>query len=175
MQRWIGMGLAKTRAFRNAQGGRGLTTLRDLVGSGDRIGLLVLPFLIVGSAANLWRPAVFSVGGPPAFLTVLSVVMLIPGVTIWLWSAALILTRVPRGELIRTGPYALVKHPLYTAVALLVIPWAGFLLDTWLGVVIGAVLYLGSRHFSPLEERTLATQFGADWEAYCRKVMLPWL
>jgi protein-S-isoprenylcysteine O-methyltransferase Ste14 len=151
------------------------TTLRDLVGSGDRIGLLTLPILIVGLAMNLWRPAAFSVGGPPALLTTLSVVVLIPGVIIWLWSAALIMTRVPRGELITSGPYALVKHPLYTAVALLVIPWAGFLLDTWLGVVVGAALYLGSRRFSPLEERTLAKQFGADWAAYRRKVLLPWL
>ena len=27
----------------------------------------------------------------------------------------LILARVPRGELVTTGPFALVKHPLYTA------------------------------------------------------------
>jgi hypothetical protein len=37
------------------------------------------------------------------------------------------------------------KHPLYTAVALLVVPWLGFLLDTWLGAVIGEGLYLASR------------------------------
>jgi Isoprenylcysteine carboxyl methyltransferase (ICMT) family. len=47
---------------------------------------------------------------------------LIPGVTIWIWSVVLILTKVPRGELITSGPYALVKHPIYTGVALLVLP-----------------------------------------------------
>jgi len=98
------------------------TRLKMLVGSGDKIGRLALPFLAAGLAANVWRPDLFSVGGPPTVLKVSSIAMLIPGVTIWIWSVVLILTRVPRHELITTGPYALVKHPLYTAVALLVLP-----------------------------------------------------
>jgi hypothetical protein len=47
------------------------------------------------------------------------------GVTVWAWSAMLIVTKVPRKELITEGPYSLVRHPLYTGVALLVLPWAG--------------------------------------------------
>lgn len=35
------------------------------------------------------------------------------------------------------------KHPLYTAVALLVLPWLGFLLNTWLGALVGVVPYNG--------------------------------
>jgi protein-S-isoprenylcysteine O-methyltransferase Ste14 len=68
---------------------------------------------------------------------VVSVVVLIAGVTIWIWSVALMLTKVPRGELITSGLYSLMKHPLYTGVALLVLPWIGFLLDTWVGALIG--------------------------------------
>jgi protein-S-isoprenylcysteine O-methyltransferase Ste14 len=59
-----------------------------------------------------------------------------------------------------------VKHPLYAAVALLVLPWAGFLLDTWLGAVIGAVLYFASRIFAPAEEAELSRTLGATWHAY---------
>jgi protein-S-isoprenylcysteine O-methyltransferase Ste14 len=47
------------------------------------------------------------------------------------------LRKVPRRELITNGPYAIVKHPLYTGVALLVLPWIGFISNTWLGAVIG--------------------------------------
>lgn len=149
--------------------------LRGLIGSGDKIAGLVLPFVIVGVVLNLAFPATFEVGGPSDSLRVVSIAVLIPGVTIWLWSAVLILTKVPRGELIESGPYALVKHPLYTAVALLVIPWIGFLLNTWLGVVIGLVLYVATRLFAPEEEAKLATTFGARWDAFCGNVMLPWL
>ena len=148
--------------------------LRQLMGSGERIGLLVLPFLVGGLILNLAFPSVFEVGGPPGWLRLASIAVLIPGFVIWIWSAALILTKVPRGELITTGPYALVKHPLYTDVALLVLPWIGFLLNSWLGVVLGLVLYAGTRIFAPEEEKVLSASFGTRWEAYRRRVLLPW-
>jgi protein-S-isoprenylcysteine O-methyltransferase Ste14 len=151
------------------------TTLRELVGSGDRIGLLTLPLLVVGVALNVAYPSLFTVGGPPPALRWLSVAMLVPGVIIWGWSVFLILTKVPRGELMTSGPYALVKHPLYIGVAILVVPWVGFLLDTWVGVVIGVVVYSGSRLFSPLEEVELARSFGSAWEDYRRSVRIRWL
>jgi len=145
------------------------------VGSGPRIGLLVLPFRIGGLAPNIRFPRACSVGGPPDALRVLSIVMLVPGVVVWLWSAALILTKVPKGELITTGPFALVKHPLYTGVGLLVLPWVGFLLDSWLGALIGVVLYVGSRLYAPEEERSLSRAFGSAWDEYARTVKVPWL
>lgn len=152
-----------------------MKTIRALVGSGEKIGLLLLPFLVIGVWLNLAYPSAFSVGGPFDALRVLSIVLLVPGVVVWIWSVALILTKVPRGELITSGPYAVVKHPLYTGVALLVLPWAGFLLDTWLGVLLGAVLYVGSKLFAPDEERSLATTFGSAWTRYSNTVILPWL
>jgi protein-S-isoprenylcysteine O-methyltransferase Ste14 len=149
--------------------------LKTLVGSGDRIALAVLPFLVIGIGLNMAFPEVFRVGGPGEPLRIVSMVLLVPGVTIWLWSALLILRDVPRGKLITSGPYALVKHPLYTAVALLVLPWAGFLLDTWLGAAVGVVLYAATRIFGPEEEAGLARTFGPRWDAYTRRVKLAWL
>lgn len=149
--------------------------LKTLLGSGDRIMLLTSPFLIVGLILNILFPSLCSVGGPSMALRVISIVILIPGVTIWIWSVALLLTRIPRGELITYGPYALAKHPLYTSVAFLVLPWLGFLFNTWLGVVIGIVLYVASRLFSPAEEETLSKAFGTTWDEYCHKVAMPWL
>jgi len=148
-------------------------TLKSLVGSGDKIILLTLPFVIVGVILNVLRPSLFDVGGPPLFLKVISVILLIPGVTIWIWSVVLVLTKVPKKQLITTGPYALVKHPIYVGVSLLVLPWAGFLLNTWLGALLGIVMYIGSRIFSPEEEALLSKTFGPAWEAYSRKVKMP--
>jgi len=149
-----------------------MNRLRILVGSGDRIGLLVLPVAVAGVFLNYTHPTWFDVGGPPGALWVLSMFVLVPGIAIWLWSVVLILGHVPHGQLITGGPYAWVKHPLYTAVALLVLPWVGFLLDTWLGVLLGAVLYVGSRIFAPAEEDTLSRAFGDEWSAYSRSVRL---
>ena len=148
--------------------------LRRLVGSGDKIGLFVLPFVIGGLILNVAFPDFFAVGGPSPTLRAVSIVVLIPGVAIWIWSVVLILRNVPRGQLITTGPYAWVKHPLYTDVALLVLPWIGFLLNTWLGAVLGVILYIGDRMYAPEEEEALRTSFGDRWDAYANGVKLPW-
>lgn len=149
--------------------------LKVLVGSGDKIGLFTLPFLILGLILNVAYRSLFDVGGPSTTLRVISIVVLIPGVTIWIWSVVLILTKVPRGELMTSGPYSLVKHPLYTGVALLVLPWIGFLLNTWLGALVGIILYIASRRFAPAEEAVLSKTFGATWAEYRNKVKMPWL
>jgi protein-S-isoprenylcysteine O-methyltransferase Ste14 len=149
--------------------------IRALVGSGDRVGLVTLPFLVVGVVLNITFPSLFTIGGPPTWLGVLSLLILLAGVVNWAWCVYLLLSKVPRRELITNGPYALVKHPLYTGVALLVLPWLGFLLNTRLGAAIGIVLYVASRIFAPAEELELAQTFGGRWDAYTAEVKLPWL
>ena len=85
------------------------------------------------------------------------------------------LKKVPRRELITNGPYAVEKHPQNTGAALLVLPWLGFLLNTWLGAAIGIVLYVASRMFALAEGVELAQTFGGVWDAYIAEVKLPWL
>ncbi len=149
--------------------------MKALVGSGDRIALFTLPFVAAGLALNLAYPFPFDVGGPSASLRDASIAVLIVGVTTWAWSAGLVLSKVPHKELITGGPFSVLKHPLYTAVALLVLPWAAFLVNSWLGAVIGAVMYVGSRIFAPAEEVELSQRFGEDWVKYCASVKIPWL
>ena len=148
--------------------------VKALVGAGDRIMGVTLPVAIVGIVANVLMPAVFRTN-LGAIGTVGGGVLLLVGVPIWLISAVQVLVMVPKRKLITRGPFALVLHPLYTSVALLVIPGLGLVLESWLGVVLGAVLYGASRRFAPREERELAEQFGAEYEAYRKRVLIPWL
>ena len=80
------------------------TNVSALVGSGDKIGVFTLPFLIGGVLLNVLYPSMFEVGGPPPALRVISLIVLAAGLTVWAWSAFLILKKVPRGELITNGP-----------------------------------------------------------------------
>ena len=149
--------------------------LRTLVGSGDRIGLVALPVAVIGLTIRARDPSRFAVDASSPLVRAGALVALTSGLVAWAWSVGLILMKVPRGELIVGGPYAVVKHPLYTSVGLLVLPAAGLLRNTWLGALIGLALYAGSRRFAPEEEAHLATAFGPAWEAYRRRVRLPWL
>ncbi|MEZ4997497.1 MAG: hypothetical protein R2758_08555 [Bacteroidales bacterium] len=90
--------------------------LKILVGSGRKIGIFTLPFLVAGIILNVLYPEFLGVGGPTEILRWISVAILIPGVVVWIWSVVLILVKVPRHELITTGPHALVLHPLYAGV-----------------------------------------------------------
>ena len=69
----------------------------------------------------------------------------------------------------------MIKHPIYTGVALFVLPWLGFLLNTWLGLLVGVVLYIGCRIFAPEEEKAMSKAFGAAWDEYSKRVAIPWL
>jgi protein-S-isoprenylcysteine O-methyltransferase Ste14 len=151
------------------------TSLRVLVGSGHRIGLFALPVLVAGLLIQFFLPDALAVGELSTAWTVAAWVCLAVGVTGWLWSVALILTRIPRGELITTGPYRVVRHPLYVSVSLLVLPAAGVLLGSWLGALVGIALYCGSRIFAPEEETRLAERFGLEWDRYRHSVWLPQL
>ncbi len=149
--------------------------LKSLIGSGDSIGRSTAPVLIMGLVLNIVYPSLFSVGGPSSILAVTSIIVLVPGLVNWIWSVILIATKVPKKELITNGPFSLVKHPLYTGVPFLVLPWIGFLCNTWLGLLVGAVLYIASRKYSPDEEKLLSETFGAAWVEYCNRVKIPWL
>ncbi len=149
--------------------------LKILMGSGRKIGAFSLPFFVIGITINYFYPQIFRIDVSSGPLFWISILFLLLGVINWAWSVILILIKVPRKELITTGPFSLVKHPLYVGFVFLIIPWAGFLLNSWLGIVLGLVLYIAIRIFAPKEEQILSKIFGKDWDDYTKKVILPWI
>lgn len=149
--------------------------LQLLIGSGRKIGIFFFPFLLIGLSLNYFYPDFFAIGGPPLGLFWLSIFFLFVGIVNWVWTVVLLLTKVPQKKLITTGPYVIVKHPLYVGMALLVLPWLSILMNSWLGIILGLVMYVGSRLYSPEEEEILFAAFGNEWLDYREKVLLPWI
>jgi len=148
--------------------------ITSLIGAGDRIMALALPAGVLGLAANARWPAAFAMDLGVAG-TAAGAVLLALGVPMWLGAVYLLLRLAPKGELITGGPFALVLHPIYTSVALLVLPGVGLVFDSWLGFAVGLVLYAASRLFAPIEERELAARFPRTYPEYRARVLLPWL
>jgi protein-S-isoprenylcysteine O-methyltransferase Ste14 len=148
--------------------------IKTLVGAGDQIMGFTLPFALVGIIMNVIYPEFFRMNLGLLGIILGSIFLLI-GVPIWLTSAVQVLVCVPRNKLITTGPFAIVLHPLYSSVSLFVIPGVSLVLDTWVGIGIGAILYIFSRLFSVKEEKQLDDIFSNEYRSYRSKVLLPWI
>jgi len=73
-------------------------------------------------------------------------------------------------ELIRRGPYGIVRHPIYTGMFGMLIA-SSLVYGHWLGLVIAsAVYYLGTVIRIRSEEKLLREQFGSDYDEYAREV-----
>ena len=72
--------------------------------------------------------------------------------------------------LVTSGPYGLVRHPIYTAMFGMLLG-SGILVSRWESVVVGAAFFLwGTVIRVRIEERLLRAVFGTAYENYARKV-----
>ncbi len=79
-------------------------------------------------------------------------------------------------ELVTSGPYALVRHPIYTGLL------GGFVgsaiaLGPWRGLLAAAILYLAVLRKYRMEERWMRERFGVAYDAYRSRVkaLVPFL
>jgi protein-S-isoprenylcysteine O-methyltransferase Ste14 len=107
------------------------------------------------------------------------------GIAISLWSIVtlgrhydLVLEVHAGHELVRAGPFAWVRHPVYTGLAL---HFLGACLATGNVFLLGGTLLITLPAFyarARAEEKLLRGQFGADYEHYAREVPMlvpmPW-
>jgi protein-S-isoprenylcysteine O-methyltransferase Ste14 len=76
----------------------------------------------------------------------------------------------PANALVITGPYRFTRNPMYVSLALLTIALA-IVLDTWWPIVLLVpALVIIRVTVIAREERYLRRRFGADYEAYTRRV-----
>jgi protein-S-isoprenylcysteine O-methyltransferase Ste14 len=160
------------------------TTLRreSLWSSATHMVPLAIAFLLIalprfpgllGTRLVLWTPANFWVGAP----------MVAAGLGFAIWARiylgrnwSLSVTVKEGHHLVRRGPYAWVRHPIYTGLLLAFIGSA-ISLDEWRGFL--AVVIAGGALWSKLriEERWMLETFGDDYKRYQSEVpaLIPFL
>jgi len=90
------------------------------------------------------------------------------------WSA--IVTIKEGHEFIASGPYALVRHPIYTGL-LLAFVGSAMARGEWQGVLAVAIVFWALWRKLRLEESWMRQHFGEAYQAYCRRVaaLLPFV
>jgi protein-S-isoprenylcysteine O-methyltransferase Ste14 len=72
-------------------------------------------------------------------------------------------------QLITTGPYAIVRHPIYTGLLLAIVGTA-IAIGEWRTVLAVALALLSNVHKLRLEERWMNQNFGDAYRAYCQRI-----
>jgi protein-S-isoprenylcysteine O-methyltransferase Ste14 len=83
------------------------------------------------------------------------------------WSATV--TLKAGHELVTSGPYALVRHPIYTGL-LLALSGSALAGDRWSGLLATLIALVSLWRKLRLEERWMRERFGAQYDAYARQV-----
>jgi protein-S-isoprenylcysteine O-methyltransferase Ste14 len=164
---------------------RSLQRARGRVEGGARL-VLRLPVLAIATIAFLaagiclWRPLPLELEGSARLAAaVFGGLLLIGGCALYLWGLrALGVMFAPSSgfgvalhadhRLIDTGPYALVRHPMYLAVILAA--WGCLVLyHTWATLAF-AIMMFGLVVRAQREERVLSEEFGEAWRDYAARV-----
>ena len=109
-------------------------------------------------------------------IDILGTVFTILGVAFAIWSRRLLshnwsgeVVIVQGQQFIRTGPYALVRHPIYTGILLALL--GTMLVAATVGSLLGFVLAIISfRQKARVEEKLLVVEFGEQYTNYQREV-----
>ena len=111
--------------------------------------------------------------------SLLGVLVMLAGVSLYLWGLQTLAANfnVASGfgvrlqadhQLVTSGPYSLVRHPMYLAVILAC--WGGLLLYRTWTMLLFAVMMFGLVYRAHKEEEALSQAFGAEWERYRSRV-----
>jgi protein-S-isoprenylcysteine O-methyltransferase Ste14 len=82
-----------------------------------------------------------------------------------------------RNDLVRSGPYKFIRHPVYLGMTI-ALTGAAISLRSWPGLLAVFGLFLPSEIYrAKLEEESLRKMHGAEWESYIRETgfLLPFL
>ena len=141
---------------------------------------LLIGVLFFGTCFILWRPLPLTTSRMGRVLMlVLGISLYFPGLALVLWgrltlgkmynvSSALAAQLYIDHQLIKKGPFAYVRHPMYLGAQMAA--FGGLLIYRTWTLVFLAVAFLGLVVRAQREEQGLAAEFGERWNEYCERV-----
>ncbi len=142
----------------------------NIVGQGGKIILFMMPSLIAAILINIYFPQFAALPQGIRFLKPLGYILLLPGLIFWASAVIQLLTEFPKGKLVTTGAYAVVRNPIYSSAAFFLLPAVSLITFTWVYLIVSVFLYTGVMIFIGVEERQLAQVFGKTYTDYLASV-----
>ncbi|CCH48618.1 putative Isoprenylcysteine carboxyl methyltransferase [Pseudodesulfovibrio piezophilus C1TLV30] len=128
--------------------------------------------------AWIW-PGVFRLSASPIALALcfLGWGMVFIGIGGYIWSVRAMVRAVKQNRLETSGPFSLVRHPLYAVWILFLFPGVALASGIWIMLGAAVVAWFFFEHWSKEEERFLEEIFGQEYEQYRLSVpaLMPFL
>lgn len=142
----------------------------DIVGQGGKIILFMLPSLIAAILVHTYLPQIAALPKSISFIKPVGYVLLVPGLVLWGTAVIQLLTGFPKGKLVTTGAYGVVRNPIYSSVTFFIFPAIALMTLTWVYFLASAFLYAGVMIFIGTEEKQLLVVFGKEYQDYTARV-----
>jgi protein-S-isoprenylcysteine O-methyltransferase Ste14 len=142
----------------------------NIVGQGGKIILFMLPSLIAAILVQVYFPQIAALPEGLSFIRPVGYLLLVPGLFLWGTAVVQLLTGFPKGQLVTTGAYGVVRNPIYSSVTFFILPAVALITLTWVYFVPAVFLYVGVMIFIGKEEQQLTQAFGKVYEDYLASV-----
>jgi protein-S-isoprenylcysteine O-methyltransferase Ste14 len=142
----------------------------NIVGQGGKVILFTLPSLVAAILVDTYLPRVAALPASIGFIRPVGYAWLVPGIILWGAAVIQLMVGFPKGKLVTTGAYGVVRNPIYASATFFILPAVALLTMSWVYFVVSAFLYVGVVIFIRKEEKQLAVAFGKDYEDYMARV-----
>lgn len=139
-------------------------------GVGPRTFVPSLIYTFAAWAATSAWPGVFVLRSLPDDAGTVGAVLIAAGVLLWIVGGVTVMRAYNRDELVTSGAFALVRHPIYAAWITLVFPGLALLTRSWPLCLTPLIAYTIFRRLIHREDEYLAQRFGQAYLDYRRRV-----
>ena len=143
----------------------------SLFGIGPRTFLPTVAYgIVAGAAAHTWPDACLLRWPPHAVFTTVGWILLAFGVPMWLTAIISVMRAYKRDELVTSGVFGLVRHPVYSAIIVLALPGIALLTRSWPLFPMPLVAYAVFKLLIHREDEYLEQRFGQAYLDYRARV-----
>jgi protein-S-isoprenylcysteine O-methyltransferase Ste14 len=139
-------------------------------GIGPKTFVPSLIYTIAAWAATSAWPDAFLLRSLPQVVGTVGVVLTSVGLLMWIVGVVTVMRAYNRDQLVTSGVFALVRHPVYAAWITLVFPGLALLIRSWPMFITPLIAFAIFRHFIRREDEYLQKRFGQVYLDYRRRV-----
>jgi protein-S-isoprenylcysteine O-methyltransferase Ste14 len=139
-------------------------------GIGPKTFVPSLTYTLAAWAATAVWPGVFRLRSLPEIVATFGVLLTAAGLLMWIVGGITVMGAYNRDQLVTSGVFALVRHPVYAAWITLVFPGLALLIRSWPMFITPLIAYAIFRRFIHREDEYLEQRFGQAYLDYRRRV-----